>query len=121
MSTKIREKRASSILEQKVGPLTFGKLMRSIRLSISETQEVFSRKLKISKQQLSDIENGRKAVSVKSAAKYADILGYSQDQFIKLCLEDLLERNNLKFKIEVLPLKARRMHTASPRKIPRVH
>lgn len=73
--------------------LTFGNLIKSIRLGEEMTQECFALLLKISKQCLCDIEKGRRCVSPKLAAKYEDVLGYSRDQFIRLCLQDILERD----------------------------
>lgn len=73
--------------------LTFGSLMKAIRLGEDMTQASFARLLGISKQYLCDIEKGRRCVSPKLAAKYAKKLRYSEDQFIKLCLQDILERD----------------------------
>jgi transcriptional regulator with XRE-family HTH domain len=101
MRTKNNTKTASEILKTQVGHLTLGKLIRSIRLGEEETQETFSEKLEISKQQLSDIENDRKPVSAKSAALYAELLGYSEEQFIKLSIQDSLRRNGLFYAVEL--------------------
>lgn len=73
--------------------LTFGSLLKSIRLGEEMTQENFAHLLGISKQYLCDIEKGRRNVGPKLAAKYARTLGYSEDQFIRLCLQDILERD----------------------------
>jgi len=73
--------------------LTLGSLLKAIRLGEEMTQEKLSSLLDISKQYLCDIERGRRIVSPKLAATYADKLGYSKDQFIRLCLQDLLERD----------------------------
>lgn len=108
MTIKMREKRATTLLENMLGPLTLGKLIRAIRQANHETQDIFSERLYMSKQQLSDIENDRKAVSVKSAAKYADILGYSREQFIKLCLQDTLLRFDLAYSVDVSPIDSAR-------------
>jgi len=103
MPTKNKPNAASTLLKNQLGRLTLGKLIRSIRLGEEETQEVFSEKLGMSKQQLSDIENDRKAVSSKSAAYYADILGYSEEQFIKLSIQDSLKRNGLMYDVDLRP------------------
>jgi transcriptional regulator with XRE-family HTH domain len=75
--------------------LTFGTFIRSIRLGEEMNQESFANLLGISKQHMCDIEKGRRFVSPKLAAKYADLLGYSKEQFIRLCLQDILERDGL--------------------------
>jgi transcriptional regulator with XRE-family HTH domain len=73
--------------------LTLGSLIKSIRLGEEMNQETFASLLGISKQYLCDIEKGRRIVGPKLAAKYAKILGYSENQFIRLCLQDILERD----------------------------
>ena len=83
------------------GPLTLGTLMKAIRLGEEETQASFSEQLSMSRQQLCDIEKGRKYVSAKLAAEYAKRLGYSSRQFIRLALQDQLNRDGLAFDIEV--------------------
>jgi transcriptional regulator with XRE-family HTH domain len=96
-----KNKTAAEILKKQVGTLTLGKLIRSIRLGEAVTQDKFSEKLGISKQQLSDIENNRKSISAKSAALYAQLLGYSEEQFVKLSLQDNLRRNGLHYIVEL--------------------
>ncbi len=108
MSTKNEYIGALAYLEKKFGRLTFGKMLQTIRLCEEETQEVFSEKLGISRHQLSDIENDRKSVSPKAAAKYAKLLGYSEERFIKLALQDTLERSGLRYDVEVTPAKKRK-------------
>ncbi len=86
--------------------LTLGKLIHAIRTADEISQVEFAKKLGISKQQLCDIEHG-KSVSAKLAAKYADILGYSTEQFIRLALQDSLDRDGLNVQVEIT-LKTRR-------------
>ena len=81
--------------------LTLGSLIKSIRLGDEMTQESFASLLEISKQCLCDIEKGRRSISPRLAAKYADILGYSKSQFISLCLQDLLEREGFHMVVSV--------------------
>ncbi len=81
--------------------LTLGSLLKAIRLGEEMTQEKFAALLNISKQYLCDIEKGRRFVSPKLAAKYADRLGYSRNQFIRLCLQDLLEREGFHMVVSI--------------------
>lgn len=81
--------------------LTFGKLIWAIRQSDEISQVDFAEKLNITKQHLCDIEHGRKSVSPKLAAKYAVILGYSKEQFIRLVLQDLVDREGLNVEVEI--------------------
>ena len=105
MTTKNDFKPAAVVLKKKLGALTFGALLRSIRLSEEETQDSFAMKLGMSKQQLSDIENNRKTVSAKLAASYAKKLRFSVEQFIKLSIQDSLAKNGLFYEINLLPVK----------------
>jgi antitoxin HigA-1 len=83
------------------GPLTLAKLLRSIREGEAKTQTEFAETLGISKQHLSHIENGRKAVSPERAARWALLLGYSEPQFLRLALQDELRRAGLRYTVTV--------------------
>ena len=83
------------------GKLTFGRLLWSIRQADGITQVNFSKQLGISKQHLCDIEHNRKSVSPKLAATYAQNLGYAEEQFIRLCLQDMLDRNGINVEVEI--------------------
>ncbi len=83
------------------GPLTIASLLESIRMSDDVSQSAFAKKLKISKSHLCDIEKGRKFLSVSRAAEFADILGYSKEQFVRLALQDEVSRSGLKFKVKL--------------------
>jgi len=61
----------------------------------------FANILKISRQYLRDIENERKLMSPKLAANCAEILGYSKTQFIRLALQDLVNRDGLNIEIKI--------------------
>lgn len=91
--------------------LTIGKLLWAIRKGDEETQVDFAIKLNISRQHLCDIEHGRKSVSPRLAAKYAEILGYSKEQFIRLALQDLVDREGLNVQIEITPKRGRKHHS----------
>jgi hypothetical protein len=40
-------------------------------------------------------------VAPQTAAKYAKVLGYSQEQFVRLSLQDAVHRARLPYKVEV--------------------
>lgn len=103
MSTKKNiNQRIIAKLESIAGErLTFGSMIKSIRLGEGMIQKDFAQLLGISKQYLCDIEKGKRCVSPKLAAKYAQILGYSKDQFIRLCLQDILERDGFHMKVSI--------------------
>jgi len=83
------------------GPLTIGKLLEAIRLGEEISQVEFAKSLGISKAHLCDIEKGRRGVSPERAVRWAEALGESAHQFIKLALQDSLNRAGLKFTVEV--------------------
>ncbi|MDL1871593.1 helix-turn-helix domain-containing protein [Deltaproteobacteria bacterium PRO3] len=95
MTTR-KKSQAGKVLEKYTGgPLTLGRFLASIRKGEEMGLEEFGKLLGISKSHLSDIENGRKLVSAALAAQYAKKLGYSEKQFIRLTLQDSLNRQGL--------------------------
>ena len=103
MSTKKNITRKSiGILEDICGEkLTFGTLIFSIRKGEEIPQTSFAEKLGISRQYLCDIEHGRRTVSPKVSAKFAKILGYSKEQFVRLCLQDMVDKDDLNVSVSV--------------------
>jgi transcriptional regulator with XRE-family HTH domain len=110
INSKMTQQSLKQLEEITGGPLTLGKLLLSIRQSEEMTQVEFGESLGMSKQQLSDIENNRKVVSPQLAASYADKLGYSPDQFVRLSLQQMLDRAGLDLSIEITPKSHGRRH-----------
>ena len=65
------------------------------------SQAEFSKRLRISASHLCDIEKGRKVVSPERAARFAKILGRSQQQFVRPALQELVNEAGLKLKVDV--------------------
>lgn len=104
MITKKKKSDAVKFLEKLTGgPLTIGNLIESIRLGEDISQTKFAAKLGVSKSYLCDIEKGRKFVSTAKAAQIATVLGYSKAQFIRLALQEEIERLGFKFKVSLDP------------------
>lgn len=101
MTTKKRTSEATRFLTELVGELTLAELLMSIRRGEEMSQVEFAKQLKVSRQYLCDVEHGRRFISPKAAAAFAKKLGYSQQQFVRLCLQDLVNRDGLKLKIDV--------------------
>ena len=102
MTTK-RKSKAVRLLERVTdGPLSFGKLLEAIRLGEDLSQVEFAKTLRISKAYLCDLEKERRCVSPERAATFATLLGYSQARFVKLALQDLLDRGGLDLRVEVM-------------------
>jgi transcriptional regulator with XRE-family HTH domain len=81
--------------------LTLGLLLLSIRQGEELSQVEFAKNLGLSRQALCDIERGRRVISIKKAIEYAEILGYPEKQFIRLCLQDMVDRENVGFVVEL--------------------
>lgn len=89
-------KRSLTQIEKITGSkLTLGKLIWSIRECEEMTQVKFAKKLGVSKQHICDVEHDRKNISPKTAANYAKILGYPQEQFIRLALQNIVDQDGL--------------------------
>jgi transcriptional regulator with XRE-family HTH domain len=89
-----------SLLEEIAGgPLTLGNFLKAIREGEGLSQADFAARLEISKSHLSEVETGRKAVSPARAAKWAEALGYSSQQFVQLALQEELAQAGLRFKV----------------------
>lgn len=102
MATKTQKSAAIRALERASGgPLTFGRMLRSIRLCDELTLEAFARKLGVTRSNLCDIEAGRRGVSVERAAQWADMLGYSPAQFVRLALQAQVDAAGLKLRVDV--------------------
>ncbi|MDO8953427.1 MAG: helix-turn-helix transcriptional regulator [Gammaproteobacteria bacterium] len=92
---------ALEYFEKKLGKLTFGKMLWSLRKCDEISQTEFAKKLGVSKQYLCDIEKERTGVSVEKAQEMAKTLGYSEKQFIRLALQDQLTHAGIKFEIHL--------------------
>lgn len=83
------------------GPLTFGQMLQSVRKCDELSLDSMSAKLGITRGNLCDVEHGRRAVSAARAARWAQLLGYSADQFVALALQAELDREGLKLRVSV--------------------
>lgn len=105
MTTKRRSRlqgNAADYLEKLMGgPLTFGGALAAIRESDGKSLSEFSERLSISRTHLSDIEHGRRSVSLERAATFATALGQSQAQFVRLALQDQVREAGLKLRVDV--------------------
>lgn len=95
----IKYRKARVVLNEILGPVSFGQFINSFRLSFELTQVQFALKLKISKQELCDIEKGRKLVSVDRAVDFARRLKHSEKLFAKYVIEDQLRKSGLNLRV----------------------
>lgn len=102
MTTKKKKSSTMMFLEKTAGrPLTLGGLLESIRIGEGMSQITFAKKLRISPSHLCDIEKGRKVVGPERAAKFAKILNRSEEQFVRLSLQEMLNEAGLKMKVNI--------------------
>ena len=83
------------------GSLTLAQTFSAIRLSEGWSQIEMGRRLGISRAHVCDVEKSRRLVSPDRAAKFARILGYSETQFVRLALQDLLKQLHLRMTVSV--------------------
>lgn len=98
MSTKVV---TTKDVEKAYGPLTFGNLVRAHREAEEMTQVQMAKQIKLSKQALNDIENGRKIPSISRAISLAKKLGILPELAVELVLQDQLNREKLKMVVKV--------------------
>ena len=78
-----------------------GAVLESIRLNEDISQAGSAKRLGISASHLCDIEKGRKVVSPERAGRFAKVLGRSQQQFVRLALQEMVDEAGLKMKVDV--------------------
>lgn len=81
--------------------MTFGGLVRSLRMSDGISQVELAKKIKTSKQFLSDVEHNRKEVGISFAKKIAKALGYSIEPLLELLIRDQLKRQKLNYIVQL--------------------
>lgn len=97
---KAKKSDAIKFLEElRGGPLTFGAMVRSIRETDELTQEEVALKVRVSKQHVSDVENGRKKVSIERAARWAKALGYPPASFVRLVAQEEIDAVGVKLRV----------------------
>lgn len=113
IKNKINKQTIKQIEKITGGKLTIGKLLFAIRECEEITQIDFAEKLGCSKQHLCDIEHDRKNISPKTAVNYAKILGYPPNQFIRLALQNIVDRDGIKVLVEISVTDRPRLFTMS--------
>ena len=95
MNTK-NKTRAKSAIRKVISHISFGEMIHSYRMAQEITQVDMASKLGISKQELCNIEKGRKLISVERAVLFAKALKFSTKAFAKYALQDQLNKAGLK-------------------------
>ncbi len=77
--------------------ITFAHLMIEQREKSGLQASAFAEKLGISANRLTNIEKGKVDVLPADAAEYAKILKQSEEQFVRLALQDMIDRAGLNY------------------------
>jgi transcriptional regulator with XRE-family HTH domain len=101
MTTKSKSNAMRALEAAAGGPLSLGALIEAIRLAEELSLAVFARRLGISRSHLCDIEKCGKTVSPERAARFASVLGYSPEQFVRLALQDQVRQAGLHLTVHV--------------------
>ncbi len=92
-------KNAIKTLEKNNGAFTFATFILGIRTTLDLTQSEMAKKLGLSKSALCEIEKGRTLVSPQTAVKYAKKSGFSITLALEACLQDQLNKANIKKRV----------------------
>lgn len=98
MTTKNRIP-AKAAIRRITGHISFGDMIQALRESHEWTQVKMAKKLSISKQDLCNIEKGRKLVSVERAVSFARSLKLPIKTFAKYALQDQLHKAGIEGEI----------------------
>ena len=101
MITKETQKTLKYLEDLMGEKLTLDSFILAIRQGEELSQVELAKTLGVSRQILCDIEHGRRIISPKKAAEYAALLGYSKKQFVRLCLQDMIDRDHLDLVVEI--------------------
>ncbi len=100
MSIK-RKTKARKFLEELRGhPLSFGKMIESLRVSDGLTQPELGKRMGVSRQFINNVEKG-KPVRPVLAAKFAIVMGYSIPMFITKAIEEELSREGIPLDVKL--------------------
>lgn len=102
MSTKLNDSlNALEATKDIWNEMTFGGLIRSLRLCDDISQVELAKNIGVSKQFLSNVEHNRKDVGIEFAKKVSNALGYSIEPLIELLIRDRLKRQYLNYIVEL--------------------
>jgi len=92
---------AMEFFESIDGRVSLGGMLWSLRMCDEISQAEFARRLGVSRSHLCDVEKGRKLVSPERAAAWAKVLGFPPTVFVKLALQEQLDRAGVKMRVQV--------------------
>lgn len=99
MTTKKNLIPAKAAIRKITGHISFGDMIQATREANEWSQVKMAEKLNISKQDLCNIEKGRKLVSVERAVAFARALKFPIKTFAKYALQDQLHKAGIQGEI----------------------
>lgn len=84
--------------------ISFGRMIKSLRLSDNLSQVELARRMGKSKQYINDVESDRTVVSAPMAAMFAMVMGYSLPMFVSKALKEQLSKNGLPLEVHLTAL-----------------
>jgi transcriptional regulator with XRE-family HTH domain len=93
---------AKKAIRKITGPISFGEMILSVRVARDLSQVTMALELGISKQELCNIEKGRKLVSVERAKSFAESLDMPPKTFAKYALQDQLSAAGISGEVEII-------------------
>ncbi len=90
--------KAKKFLEQLVGPMTIGKLIRTYRFTNEITLQKLAEKLNVTRGFISNIETGKKSLSLDKSLEIAKKLKESTDLYASVWFEEQAREAGINFK-----------------------
>jgi DNA-binding XRE family transcriptional regulator len=81
--------------------INFATFIVAARTNMGITQTELAKRLHVTRSFVCDLEKGRLSVSPKLAMKIAKLAGLSEQVAVTLCLQDILERAEISYKVEL--------------------
>ena len=93
--------KASRLVKNDAGELTFGVFLKAARTGSAITQTQMGEKLGVTTSVICDIEKGRQLVSPSLAMKIAKKAKLSEKLAVQLCLQDQLRKAGVQMKVKI--------------------
>lgn len=105
MTTKLVSKSipARQALSATISAMSFGEMVRSMRLCDEVTQADLARKLGVSRQFLNAVELGKSQVGLDFAKRVADALQYSAEPFAEILIREQLKKAGITCDVHLTP------------------
>lgn len=92
---------AKEFLQNQVGNLTFGSVLKSNRLGMQWTQQELAEKIGVTKASISQFESGKNFPAPKTMKKIASTFELSIDSFIRYVIQDMANAYGGPYEVEL--------------------